>query len=154
MTLTEGGDVIEALAAHQAGKTKSHDSSLWPLATAFSGLFVPSSGRADLVSHNARIMLGFPAGSSPDFVRSLRQSPIDETHTDALIASERKLTFHRAQDQSAPRLNKPQSPAALTAPASLPQRAPPSEPAGSDDESLAARSSVYATSVPPLRTRR
>jgi tripartite-type tricarboxylate transporter receptor subunit TctC len=40
-------------------------------ATAFSGLFVPSSARADLVSHNARIMLGFPAGSSPDFVSRL-----------------------------------------------------------------------------------
>lgn len=40
-------------------------------AAAFSGLFVPSSGRADLVSHNARIMLGFPAGSSPDFVSRL-----------------------------------------------------------------------------------
>ena len=40
-------------------------------ATAFSGLFVPSSGRADLVNHNARIMVGFPAGSSPDFVARL-----------------------------------------------------------------------------------
>ena len=37
-------------------------------AAAFSGLFVPSSGRADLVSHTARIMVGFPAGSSLDFV--------------------------------------------------------------------------------------
>ena len=40
-------------------------------ATAFSGIFVPSSGRADLVNHNARIMVGFPAGSSPDFVTRL-----------------------------------------------------------------------------------
>ncbi len=40
-------------------------------ATAFSGLFVPSPGRTDQVSHNARIMVGFPAGSSPDFVSRL-----------------------------------------------------------------------------------
>ena len=37
-------------------------------AAAFSGFFVPSSGRADLVSRPARIMVGFPAGASPDFV--------------------------------------------------------------------------------------
>ena len=37
-------------------------------AAACSGLFVPSSGRADLVSHPARITVGFPAGSSLDFV--------------------------------------------------------------------------------------
>ena len=40
-------------------------------ATVFSGLFVPSSSRAGLVNHNARIMVGFPAGSSPDFVTRL-----------------------------------------------------------------------------------
>ena len=37
-------------------------------AAAFSGFFVPSSGRADLVSRPARIMVGFPAGASPDYV--------------------------------------------------------------------------------------
>jgi len=37
-------------------------------AAAFAGLFAPSSGRADLVSRPARIMVGFPAGASPDFV--------------------------------------------------------------------------------------
>jgi len=37
-------------------------------AAAFAGLFVPSSGRADLVSRPARIMVGFPAGASPDFI--------------------------------------------------------------------------------------
>jgi tripartite-type tricarboxylate transporter receptor subunit TctC len=40
-------------------------------AAAFSGLFVPSSGRADLVSHTARIMVGFSAGSAPDVVARL-----------------------------------------------------------------------------------
>jgi tripartite-type tricarboxylate transporter receptor subunit TctC len=40
-------------------------------AAAFSGLFVPSSGRADMVNRTARIMVGFPAGSSPDFVARL-----------------------------------------------------------------------------------
>jgi tripartite-type tricarboxylate transporter receptor subunit TctC len=40
-------------------------------AAACSGLLVPSSGRADLVSHTARIMVGFPAGSSFDFVARL-----------------------------------------------------------------------------------
>ena len=40
-------------------------------AVAFSGLFVPASAQADLVSRNARIMLGFPPGSSPDFVSRL-----------------------------------------------------------------------------------
>jgi len=40
-------------------------------AAAVSGLFVPSGGRADLVSRTARIMVGFPAGSSPDFVARL-----------------------------------------------------------------------------------
>src|ERR1700748_3247951 len=38
---------------------------------ALSGLFVPSPSQADLVSRNARIMVGFPAGSSPDFVSRL-----------------------------------------------------------------------------------
>ena len=37
-------------------------------AATFAGLFAPSSGRADLISRPARIMVGFPAGSSPDFV--------------------------------------------------------------------------------------
>jgi tripartite-type tricarboxylate transporter receptor subunit TctC len=37
-------------------------------ATTLAGLFTPSSGRADLVGHTARIMVGFPAGASPDFV--------------------------------------------------------------------------------------
>ena len=37
-------------------------------AAAFSGFFVPSSSRADVVSRPARIMVGFPAGASPDFV--------------------------------------------------------------------------------------
>ena len=37
-------------------------------AAAFSGFFVPSSGRADPVSRPARIMVGFPAGASPDYV--------------------------------------------------------------------------------------
>jgi tripartite-type tricarboxylate transporter receptor subunit TctC len=37
-------------------------------AAACSELLVPSSGRADVVSHTARIMVGFPAGSSLDFV--------------------------------------------------------------------------------------
>ena len=37
-------------------------------AAAFAGLFAPSSGRAGLVSRPARIMVGFPAGASPDFV--------------------------------------------------------------------------------------
>ena len=40
-------------------------------ATAFSGFLVPSSGQADLISRNARLMVGFPAGSSPDFVSRL-----------------------------------------------------------------------------------
>jgi tripartite-type tricarboxylate transporter receptor subunit TctC len=40
-------------------------------AAALSVLFVPSSGRADLVSHTARLMVGFPAGSAPDFVTRL-----------------------------------------------------------------------------------
>ena len=38
---------------------------------AFSGLFIPCSGRADLVSRTARLMVGFPAGASPDFVARL-----------------------------------------------------------------------------------
>jgi tripartite-type tricarboxylate transporter receptor subunit TctC len=37
-------------------------------AAAFPGVFVPSSGRANLVNRTARIMVGFPAGASPDFV--------------------------------------------------------------------------------------
>ena len=37
-------------------------------AAAFSGFFVPSSSRADVVSRPARIMVGFPAGASPDYV--------------------------------------------------------------------------------------
>src|SRR5476651_317403 len=37
-------------------------------ADAFSGFCGPSSGRAGLVSRPARIMVGFPAGASPDFV--------------------------------------------------------------------------------------
>jgi tripartite-type tricarboxylate transporter receptor subunit TctC len=40
-------------------------------AAAFSGPLVPSPSRADLVSHTARIMVGFPAGSSADFVTRL-----------------------------------------------------------------------------------
>ena len=37
-------------------------------AAAFAGLFAPSSGRAGPVRRPARIMVGFPAGASPDFV--------------------------------------------------------------------------------------
>jgi tripartite-type tricarboxylate transporter receptor subunit TctC len=40
-------------------------------AAAFSGFLVPSTGRADLVSRTTRIMVGFPAGSSLDFVARL-----------------------------------------------------------------------------------
>ena len=37
-------------------------------AAAFAGFLMPSSGRAGLVSRPARLMVGFPAGSAPDFV--------------------------------------------------------------------------------------
>ncbi len=40
-------------------------------AAVVSGLFVPSPSRADLVGRPARIMVGFPAGASPDFVARL-----------------------------------------------------------------------------------
>src|SRR5258708_36517867 len=40
----------------------------WASAATFTGLSPPSSGRADLISRPARIMVGFPAGASPDFV--------------------------------------------------------------------------------------
>src|SRR5436190_12749688 len=35
---------------------------------ALSGLLLPCASRADLVGRSARIMVGFPAGASPDFV--------------------------------------------------------------------------------------
>src|SRR6476646_2246827 len=45
---------------------------------ALSGLLLPSTSRADLVSRSARIMVGFPAGSSVDFVARVLAEHIKE----------------------------------------------------------------------------
>jgi tripartite-type tricarboxylate transporter receptor subunit TctC len=45
---------------------------------ALSGLFIPPASRADVVSRASRIMVGFPAGSSPDVVARLMAEYVKE----------------------------------------------------------------------------